>query len=64
MHSCGDILPRWKFSEKVMRAQRCIRQNKKPTRSAGVFGKPRSYSSISQYSAQPSPQNGVPNDAR
>ena len=40
MHSCGVILPRWKRSEKMMRAQRCMRQKSMPTRFSGVFGKP------------------------
>ena len=64
MASCGDIVPRWKRSENMIRAVRCIRQNSIPTRSSGDRGKPWSHSSISQYNAQPSPQNGVLNAAR
>ena len=40
MHSCGDQRPRWKLSEKMMRAARCILQKSAPTRSSGVSWKP------------------------
>ena len=40
--SCGDQLPMWNFSEKMIRAQRCMRQKSAPTRSSGVSWKPRS----------------------
>jgi hypothetical protein len=64
MHSSGVIFSRWKLSEKMMRAQRCMRQNSMPISFSGDFAKCRSQSSISQYRAQPSPQNGVPNIER
>ena len=37
-----------KIDEKTIRAQRCLRQTRKPTRSSGVLGKPRAYRTISQ----------------
>ena len=40
--SCGDHWPMWNLSEKMMRAQRCIRQKSAPTRCSGVLLKPRS----------------------
>ena len=40
MHCCGVHSPRWKRSEKMMRAARCIRQNSMPTLFSGVAGKP------------------------
>ncbi len=40
------------------------RQKSMPTRFSGLSGKSRSHSSISQYSAHPSPQNGVLNARR
>ena len=33
----GDQMPMWKLSEKMMRAQRCMRQKSAPTRSSGVM---------------------------
>ena len=40
--------PMWKFSEKMMRAQRCMRQNSAPIFCSGVLLKPSSYSVSSQ----------------
>ena len=54
MASSGVICPRCTLSEKMIRAARCIRQKSIPTRSSGERGKPRSYISISQYTAHPS----------
>ena len=44
----ASSFPRWKLSEKMMRAQRCIRQKSMPTRFSGDFAKPRSQSRSSQ----------------
>ena len=38
----------WNFSEKMMRAHRCIRQNSAPIFFSGVSWKPMSYIVISQ----------------
>ena len=48
MHCSGVHRPRWKFSEKMIRAPRCMRQKSMPMRSSGERGKPMSHSSISQ----------------
>ncbi len=48
MHSLGVIFSRWKLSEKMIRAQRCIRQNSMPTRFSGDLAKPVSQSRSSQ----------------
>ena len=55
----GVHSPRWNFSEKTIRAARCIRQNSMPIRSSGPLGNPSSQRSISHQSAHPSVQNGV-----